>query len=55
VQFPQDPHRARLVGVPTTAGTGSEATPAAVLTVEGHKSTLVDYTLTPDIAIIDPG
>jgi acetaldehyde dehydrogenase/alcohol dehydrogenase len=54
VQFPQDPHRARLVGVPTTAGTGSEATPAAVLTVEGHKSTLVDYTLTPDVAIIDP-
>lgn len=54
VQFPQDSHRARLVGVPTTAGTGSEATPAAVLTVEGRKSTLVDYTLTPDVAIIDP-
>jgi acetaldehyde dehydrogenase / alcohol dehydrogenase len=52
--FPQDPHRVRLVAVPTTAGTGSEVSPAAVVTVGRRKVTLVDYTLTPDVAIVDP-
>lgn len=52
--YPQGPHTLRLVAVPTTAGTGSEVSPAAVLTVGDHKETLVDYSLVPDMAIVDP-
>jgi acetaldehyde dehydrogenase/alcohol dehydrogenase len=53
-QYPQIDHKVRLIAVPTTAGTGSEVSPAAVLTVDGVKLTLVDYSLVPDIAIVDP-
>ncbi|KOS54853.1 bifunctional acetaldehyde-CoA/alcohol dehydrogenase [Rhodococcus rhodochrous] len=53
-EYPQDPHKLRLVAIPTTAGTGSEVSPAAVLTVAGRKETLVDYSLVPDMAIVDP-
>ena len=53
-QFPEVEHALRLVAVPTTAGTGSEVSPAAVLTAGGRKLTLVDYSLVPDIAIVDP-
>jgi acetaldehyde dehydrogenase/alcohol dehydrogenase len=53
-RFPQEPHRARLIAVPTTAGTGSEVSPAAVLTVGGAKLTLVDYSLVPDQAVVEP-
>ncbi|MFF0610752.1 bifunctional acetaldehyde-CoA/alcohol dehydrogenase [Nocardia tengchongensis] len=52
--YPQDRHTVRLVAVPTTAGTGSEVSPAAVLTLEDRKETLVDYSLVPDMAIVDP-
>jgi acetaldehyde dehydrogenase/alcohol dehydrogenase len=52
--YPQDPHRVTLVAVPTTAGTGSEVSPAAVVSSGGRKVTLVDYTLVPDMAIVDP-
>jgi acetaldehyde dehydrogenase/alcohol dehydrogenase len=52
--FPQDPHTVRLVAIPTTAGTGSEVSPAAVVTIGKRKVTLVDYTLTPEVAIVDP-
>jgi acetaldehyde dehydrogenase/alcohol dehydrogenase len=47
-------HRIRLAALPTTAGTGSEVSPAAVLTHAGRKLTLVDYSLVPDVAIVDP-
>ncbi len=53
-RYPQVQHAAQLVAVPTTAGTGSEVSPAAVLTVDGRKVTLVDYSLVPDMAIVDP-
>jgi acetaldehyde dehydrogenase / alcohol dehydrogenase len=52
--FPQVAHALRLVAIPTTAGTGSEVSPAAVITVGERKVTLVDYTLVPDMAIVDP-
>jgi acetaldehyde dehydrogenase/alcohol dehydrogenase len=53
-QYPEVEHSVKLVGVPTTSGTGSEVSPAAVITSEGRKLTLVDYSLVPDIAVIDP-
>jgi acetaldehyde dehydrogenase/alcohol dehydrogenase len=52
--FPREPHTVRLVAIPTTAGTGSEVSPAAVITVGERKETLVDYSLVPDEAIVDP-
>jgi acetaldehyde dehydrogenase/alcohol dehydrogenase len=52
--FPQVAHRLGLVAIPTTSGTGSEVSPAAVLSVGERKVTLVDYTLVPDMAIVDP-
>jgi acetaldehyde dehydrogenase/alcohol dehydrogenase len=52
--YPEVDHTVRLVAVPTTAGTGSEVSPAAVLTAGGRKLTLVDYSLVPDVAIVDP-
>ncbi|MDP4092189.1 MAG: bifunctional acetaldehyde-CoA/alcohol dehydrogenase [Bacillota bacterium] len=56
VKFPDLGKKARLVAIPTTAGTGSEITAFAVITdkVKGIKYPLADYELTPDIAIIDP-
>jgi acetaldehyde dehydrogenase/alcohol dehydrogenase len=52
--YPEIEHSVRLVAVPTTAGTGSEVSPAAVLTVLGRKATLVDYSLVPDMAVVEP-
>lgn len=52
--YPEMAHKVRLVAVPTTAGTGSEVSPAAVLTMGSRKATLVDYSLVPDMAIVDP-
>ncbi len=52
--FPEVDHKLRLVAIPTTAGTGSEVSPAAVITVGQRKVTLVDYSLVPDMAIVDP-
>ncbi|MFZ1918790.1 MAG: bifunctional acetaldehyde-CoA/alcohol dehydrogenase [Terriglobales bacterium] len=57
VQFPTEKKtQARLIAIATTSGTGSEVTPFAVLTDKssGRKVTLADYSLTPDIAIVDP-
>jgi acetaldehyde dehydrogenase / alcohol dehydrogenase len=52
--FPQVKHAMRLVAIPTTSGTGSEVSPAAVISVGPRKVTLVDYSLVPDMAIVDP-
>ncbi len=53
-RYPQVEHAVRLVAMPTTAGTGSEVSPAAVITVGERKVTLVDYSLVPDMAVIEP-
>ncbi len=55
-QYPEMGRKAKLVCVPTTSGTGSEVTPFAVITdkVENKKYPLTDYSLTPNVAIIDP-
>ncbi len=53
--FPHMGEKALFVAIPTTAGTGSEVTPFAVITDEktGTKYPLADYELMPDIAIVD--
>jgi acetaldehyde dehydrogenase/alcohol dehydrogenase len=44
-----------LICVPTTSGTGAEVTPFAVVTgTDGRKYPICDYSLTPEMAIIDP-
>lgn len=57
VEYPTEKvTRARLIAIATTSGTGSEVTPFAVMTDKerGRKITLADYSLTPDVAIVDP-
>jgi acetaldehyde dehydrogenase/alcohol dehydrogenase len=57
VQYPTEKtNQARLIAISTTSGTGSEVTPFAVMTDKerGFKVTLADYSLTPDVAIVDP-
>jgi len=57
VQFPDAQlNGVRLIAIPTTSGTGSEVTPFAVLIDKqrGRKVTLADYSLTPNVAIVDP-
>ena len=57
VQYPTEKtNRLQLIAIPTTSGTGSEVTPFAVLfdKERGRKVTLADYSLTPDVAIVDP-
>ena len=53
--FPKMGEKALFVAVPTTAGTGSEVTPFAVITDEesGIKYPLADYELMPKMAIVD--
>ena len=54
--FPKMGEKAYFIAVPTSAGTGSEVTPFAVITDEksGVKYPLADYQLLPNMAIIDP-
>jgi acetaldehyde dehydrogenase/alcohol dehydrogenase len=53
--FPKMGECAYFVAIPTTAGTGSEVTPFAVITdeVTGVKYPLADYELLPKMAIVD--
>jgi len=53
--FPEMGKKAIMVAIPTSAGTGSEVTPFAVITDSktGAKYPLADYALTPTMAIID--
>ncbi len=54
-KFPTMGQKAMMVSIATSAGTGSEVTPFAVITDEqtGVKYPLADYELTPDMAIVD--
>ena len=54
-KFPHMGSKAMLVAIPTTAGTGSEVTPFAIITDQddGTKYPVTDYELLPDMAIID--
>ena len=54
--FPKMGDKATFIAIPTSAGTGSEVTPFAVITDEqtGVKYPLADYELMPNIAIVDP-
>ena len=53
--FPKMGEKAYFIAVPTSAGTGSEVTPFAVITDErtGVKYPLADYALMPNMAIVD--
>lgn len=54
-KFPKMGQKAYFVAIPTSAGTGSEVTPFAVITDEqsGIKYPLADYELMPNMAIVD--
>ena len=53
--FPTMGEKAYFVAIPTSAGTGSEVTPFAIITDEktGKKWPIADYQLMPNMAIVD--
>lgn len=53
--FPKMGEKAYFIAIPTSAGTGSEVTPFAVISdaATGNKYPLADYELLPKMAIID--
>ena len=56
-KFPKLGEKTKMVAIPTTSGTGSEVTSFSVITDKKNgniKYPLADYSLTPDVAIIDP-
>ena len=54
-KFPKMGEKAYFVAVPTSAGTGSEVTPFAIITDQetGTKWPLADYELLPNMAVVD--
>lgn len=54
-KFPKMGEKAMFVAIPTSAGTGSEVTPFAIITDEktGTKWPIADYELLPNMAIVD--
>lgn len=47
------PNDVPLIAVPTTAGTGSEATRYAVIYYEGEKQSIADYSCIPSVVLFD--
>lgn len=45
---------AKLIAIPTTAGTGSESTRFAVIYAQGKKQSITDDCIVPDFAILEP-
>lgn len=56
VKFPKMGEKAEFWAIATSAGTGSEVTPFAVITDDetGVKYPLADYEITPNVAVVDP-
>jgi len=56
IEFPKLGNKADFWAIATSAGTGAEVTPFAVITDDetGVKYPLADYELTPNVAIVDP-
>ena len=48
------PHEIKLLAVPTTAGTGSEATKFAVIYRDGEKQSVTDENIIPNAVLFDP-
>ncbi len=48
------PNDIQLVAVPTTAGTGSEATRYAVIYYKGNKQSIADESCIPSVVVFDP-
>ncbi len=48
------PNNIPFLAMPTTAGTGSEATRYAVIYYEGKKQSVTDYSCIPDTVLMDP-
>ena len=48
------PNDIKFVAVPTTAGTGSEATRFAVIYYKGEKQSVADHSCIPDMVVMDP-
>lgn len=48
------PNDVKLLAVPTTAGTGSEATRYAVIYYQGEKQSVTDDSCIPDVVLMDP-
>ncbi|MBE7068969.1 MAG: phosphonoacetaldehyde reductase [Ruminococcaceae bacterium] len=47
------PNDVTLLAIPTTAGTGSEATRFAVIYYEGKKQSVADYSIIPSVVLFD--
>ncbi len=50
-----EPNSLPFMAIPTTAGTGSEATRYSIIYYNGIKQTITDYSSIPEVVLMDPG